>query len=1289
MAYTLKVIRDGQMQSLPLKVGETMRLPVTPNTQYQLLNEKGVLLTEPNAKVVGQDLWVLPENDGAALILEGYQTSQYIDDPMILLNMSSTYAVQSAPETAVATALLPETAAPVAVQVSSGSSSAVVPGILAGVALIGGAVAIGGGGSGGGGDETPSTPPKDQTAGTPTVSIHSINAGKTVNLADSKISHTISGSLSHDADITKANLNITVNGETYAAKINGNTWSVNVAGSVLAKNQGQNTISAALTVEDAEGNRASAKNSETYQVDTQANVTVKLNTIALDNHITGNETMNDVVISGTVSGDYQDNAVVNIQIGNQAALQAPISVQNGVATFSVSVAAAKFANDTTITASINTQDAAGNPVSSQDSLNYTYTKPTFIIEWDKITGDDHINVSEAQDNIRLGGKIVGTGVSAGQQVQIDVNGSKKASTLVEKNGDLVFSTEVSGSLLVNDSDYKAVAIINGMGAEKSYTVAADNVADINITSISTVNAAGADTVRLQGQLDVNKLSGYWRDGDNAKRIQAVLIKIGQQQFQAGLDEDDQTFFVDIPVTQLAELQGQNLSLDLALPETVRELDKKSFTDHNGITWYQHINATDNTVWNYGSNVNTDYVATWQPAEKINAAQVITFNTSDNILKLNNGVYQVNTIDLNNTAAYSTISGSVSGNAKAGDIVSTTLSGKTYTTQVAQDLSFSLKVPAEALKTNENEISVTLSTKNHVNQAITVSDETTYAAWAATQANGANVIEPTGKLKYNDLPYFIQAQLYDDDHGYTSQIPYGKAYTINYHFANSNEATAQAIKTGEATQALGATNQNAIREILQMIESYTKLTFNEVGSTNQAHFTYYSEQTDTGILGYAQVGGDVFFSTAYESNDNNTNLYSADGFITALHETLHSLNFKHPFEEGTTLPHVEENQSTSILSYDISSYINGNEKAPRIFDLAAMHYRYGVNENARSGDNTYTFADFNQNTPDNDIYIWDGAGIDTFDASKEDQAVTVDLTPGSWAYSGTRSTNLAISGMHAAEDTDFFNLNPSNTIFAQPNAGGETGIAYDFTDGQAFIGYGTQIENLIGSKQGDTLTGNVAANAIFGGAGDDTIKGGAGNDYLDGGEGNDTLHGGEGNDTFIIDQSSDSITEAQGQGIDSVYSSATFTLSAHVENLYQTGSSSIHATGNDLANILQGNNGNNTLSGGAGNDTLSGGRGNDTLTGGAGKDTFIFSNVLDGSIDHITDFALDEVIQLSQSIFSSLSNNMTAEQWNAHIQYDQATGELSYDNDGAGIADAIHFATLDNHIQLTQNNFQII
>ncbi|MDD1429299.1 hypothetical protein MEO94_33725, partial [Dolichospermum sp. ST_sed9] len=122
-----------------------------------------------------------------------------------------------------------------------------------------------------------------------------------------------------------------------------------------------------------------------------------------------------------------------------------------------------------------------------------------------------------------------------------------------------------------------------------------------------------------------------------------------------------------------------------------------------------------------------------------------------------------------------------------------------------------------------------------------------------------------------------------------------------------------------------------------------------------------------------------------------------------------------------------------------------------------------------------------------------------------------------------------------------------------------------------------------------LLGNLNAT---GSIGNDTITGSIGNDTLDGGAGINTLKGGSGDDTYIISTLTNTITEAANAGVDTVFSSITYTLATNVENLVLTGTTDLNGTGNTLNNTLTGNSGNNILNGGTGADTLIGGAGND-------------------------------------------------------------------------------------------------
>ncbi len=250
--------------------------------------------------------------------------------------------------------------------------------------------------------------------------------------------------------------------------------------------------------------------------------------------------------------------------------------------------------------------------------------------------------------------------------------------------------------------------------------------------------------------------------------------------------------------------------------------------------------------------------------------------------------------------------------------------------------------------------------------------------------------------------------------------------------------------------------------------------------------------------------------------------------------------------------------------------------------------------------------------------------------------------------------------------------------------------------------------------GDDLRGDANANRLWGLRGNDILIGRGGNDTLDGGDGADTLAGGVGNDTYVSD-GQDSIREFANEGIDTVKSSATYTLGANLEKLVLLGTAAISGTGNGLANTITGNTGANAIFGGGGNDTIRGGEGNDrlngaagndVLTGNAGKDTFVFNSALNGStnVDRITDFSVvDDRIQLDNAVMSGLGNSLgtlaNAKFWAstsglAHdasdrIIYETDTGKLFYDADGNGSGGRVLFAVLKANLALTASDFDII
>jgi Ca2+-binding RTX toxin-like protein len=159
---------------------------------------------------------------------------------------------------------------------------------------------------------------------------------------------------------------------------------------------------------------------------------------------------------------------------------------------------------------------------------------------------------------------------------------------------------------------------------------------------------------------------------------------------------------------------------------------------------------------------------------------------------------------------------------------------------------------------------------------------------------------------------------------------------------------------------------------------------------------------------------------------------------------------------------------------------------------------------------------------------------------------------------------------------------------------------------------TDIENLSGGPNDDTLTGSTVDNQIQGAGGNDTIMGIGGDDTLfgefafnSGTPGDDTLNGGNGDDSL-----------AGGAGADHMIGGNDFDF---VDYSNFAGSNDLTITANNVANDgaagendnvdssvegIIGASGNDNITGTSGPNTLRGGPGMDTLNGAGGNDILL-------------------------------------------------------------------------------------
>lgn len=135
--------------------------------------------------------------------------------------------------------------------------------------------------------------------------------------------------------------------------------------------------------------------------------------------------------------------------------------------------------------------------------------------------------------------------------------------------------------------------------------------------------------------------------------------------------------------------------------------------------------------------------------------------------------------------------------------------------------------------------------------------------------------------------------------------------------------------------------------------------------------------------------------------------------------------------------------------------------------------------------------------------------------------------------------------------------------------------------------------------------------------------------------------------------------------------------------------------------ISGGYGADSLDGGVGTDILIGGVGHDVLTGGGGRDQFVFNAAIKAvDSDVITDFTRgQDHIALSSTVISGLGaagvldashfSSGAATTADQVIVYDRATGWVSYDSDGSGVAAAMALVQVKVGLDLHATDFLVL
>ncbi|WP_458573861.1 Ig-like domain-containing protein [Enterobacter ludwigii] len=444
-------------------------------------------------------------------------------------------------------------------------------------------------------------------------------------------------------------VSILFGGKTYTASVDADgKWTATVPSADLAGLK-EGDASVQVSVTNVNGNSASA--GREYSVDTTA-PSVTINTLAADDILNATEAKADLTVSGTSTAEAGQTVTVSL---NGKDYTTTVGA-DGNWTLDVPAADLAALTDGSVTVTAAVSDKAGNPASVAHNLAVDVTVPVVTIN--TVAGDDVINVAEhAQAQIVSGSA---TGAAAGDKVTVTL-GSQTYTTVLDAAGN--WSVGVPANVISGLSDGTVTVSVSVTDAAGNTGSGTHNVTvDTGLPSVGFSTLSGDNVLNAveKGQdLSVSGTSANLAEGT------LVTVTLNGKQYTATTAADG-GWSLTVPAADLAALGEANYTLSATATNTVG-------------------NSVSNTA-----NLQVD-----------TALPTVTINT----------VAGDNVINAAEVAAGQTIGGKVM-NAEAGNTVTVTMGGNSWTATVQDDLTWSVNVPSEVLTALGNGgLSVTATVTN--------------------------------------------------------------------------------------------------------------------------------------------------------------------------------------------------------------------------------------------------------------------------------------------------------------------------------------------------------------------------------------------------------------------------------------------------------------------------------------------------------------------------------------------------------------------------------------------------
>jgi large repetitive protein len=459
---------------------------------------------------------------------------------------------------------------------------------------------------------------------------------------------------------------LTINNKTFTGQVAADgSYSINVPAADLV-NDSDKTIAASIAAHDAAGNPGTVTSARTYAVDTvapsSATTALAIDPVTADNIINATESgIANTTVTGKATGEFKAGDTVTLTIHNNTYT----TTVNAAGNFTVSVLTADLAADAdkNIAGTIAATDAAGNVAAAGTiTANHLYVVDTTppantALRIDAVTADDIINATEAgAANLAITGKATGEFV-AGDIVTLTVNGKPFTGT-VDASGN--YSINVPTADLRADPDLKidgAILAHDTAGNSANFTATRPYLVDTtgpssSTTALSVNVVATDDTINAAeaGQTSTpvtGKATGEFVAGD------VVTLTVNGKPFTGTVDASG-NYSINVPTADLIADTGKTIAASIVAHDAV---------GNAGTVSAAHPYLVDTVAPSSATTAISVNVVT--PDNIINSAEAAVATTA--------------------------VTGIVSGEYTAGDIVTITVNGHTATGTVAADGTYTVNV----------------------------------------------------------------------------------------------------------------------------------------------------------------------------------------------------------------------------------------------------------------------------------------------------------------------------------------------------------------------------------------------------------------------------------------------------------------------------------------------------------------------------------------------------------------------------------------------------------------------